>query len=672
VQQIQNKGYYHNILNKPIACFNKKTLKRQSALVLLPMPNSIFKYIIFIFIACIPLVHWNEIIDITMLSRQIWLNSFCLIAALLFLAKANKQIVINPIQYLFLSLSVLCLISITYASNSAEAVYTSSKFILNAILLLIITTLVTEGKISVLNISQAIAVLATIACGYQIYELVEKGNLNLLKGKNLYELNSLFGHKNLFSSIMFLCIPFIFFLIMTSQNYLKYLYGLLLFLLLGILIFIQTKAVLLAIILGTGIGILVLFNTLNLAAKIKYGSMAAFALVTIFFIFLLKNKLTLLSSNDTIIERSLLWQNTWQMIKENPIFGVGAGNWQIFFPKYGLQNFMQTNYLISDGYTTFQRPHNDFLWIWSEIGIAGLFIYISICGLSIYQAIQNIKATLPTQDKIIAAGFLAGIIGYVFIAFVDFPLERSEHQLLLIIIIAVIYSKKPKSIKAQVVSSKLIGVVVLLLTLFNFNVFTNRVNAETHALKMLVAHTKNNWSLMEMEAQKAINKYYTIDNFSIPLKWYAGVAFSALGNNAEAKKAFEEAYLINPYQIHVLNNIASINEMEGNHDLALKYYNEALAISPFQPDALLNKSAVLFNKNNLAEAFTNILKFKFDATNTQFKNYYLTIAKAKLNDDLLNNKTSITKHWLKPNNIINDTFLLKNFDNFKNNSLTLY
>jgi O-antigen ligase/Tfp pilus assembly protein PilF len=636
------------------------------------MPNSIFKYIIFIFIACIPLVHWNEIIDTTMLSRQIWLSAFCLLAAIMLLIDNVKKITLSPLHYLLIALPLLSLLSYTYTQNTSETIYTTCKFLLTACLFFTVTTLLQSNKITLLNISQAVSVFTLIACGYQIYELVEKGNLNLLKGKNLYELNSLFGHKNLFSSIMFLCIPFIFFLIITSQNYLKYLYGLLLFLLLGILIFIQTKAVLLAIILGTGVGILVLFNTLNLAAKIKYGSMATFALVTIFFIFLLKNKLTLLSSNDTIIERSLLWQNTWQMIKENPIFGVGAGNWQIFFPKYGLQNFMQTNYLISDGYTTFQRPHNDFLWIWSEIGISGFVIYVSIFGLTIYQAIQNIKFAELTKDKVIATGFLAGIIGYVFIAFVDFPIERSEHQLLVIIIIAVIFSKKIKPFKKPVFSSKVVCVILIMATLFNLNIFINRANGETHALKMLVAHTKNNWSLMEKEAQKAINKYYTIDNFSIPLKWYAGVAFSALGNNAEAKLAFNEAYLINPYQIHVLNNIASISEMEGNHDLALKYYNEALAISPFQPDALLNKSAVLFNKNNLAEAFTNILKFKFDATNTQFKNYYLTIAKAKLNDDLLNNKTSLTKPWLKPNNIINDTFLLKNFENFKNNSLTLY
>lgn len=580
-----------------------------------------------------------------------------------------KYTPITLIHYLFITLAALSLLSITYASNTAEAFYTSSKFLLSGALFFIVFNLLQNQKISLLNICKAVAIFAAIACGYQVYELFEKGNIKLLAGKNLYELNSLFGHKNLFSSIMFLCIPFIIYLIINTTKLIKYLYILLIIILFTLLIFIQTKAVLLAILLGLGIGIWALLNQLNFSPKIKYSIIFILVFGILISVFLLKNKLTLLSNNDTIIERTLLWQNTWQMIKENPISGVGAGNWQIYFPKYGLQNFTQTNYLISDGYTTFQRPHNDFLWIWSELGILGLLIYLAILGLTIYKAIQNVKIVSSLAEKILATSFLATIIGYVFIAAVDFPLERSEHQFLLIIIIAIINSKNSVPLKASNFNNQLITISLLLITIFNLNVFMNRANAETHARKMLIAHTKKDWGSMAKEAQKASNKYYTIDNFSIPLNWYAGVAYSALSNYVDAKKAFEKAYLINPYQIHVLNNIASTNEMEGNHDLALKYYDEALAISPFQPDALLNKSAVLFNKGNIDEAFTNILKFKYDAENTQFKNYYLTIAKAKFNNDLAKKELIATKMKIELSNFNNDTFLLNNFEYFKNNSL---
>jgi tetratricopeptide (TPR) repeat protein len=532
--------------------------------------------------------------------------------------------------------------------------------------------LLQSNKITLLNISQAVSVFTLIACGYQVYELVEKGNLKLLEGKNLYELHGLFGHKNLFSSIMFLCLPFLVYLIIHTKNKIRYLYIVLIISTLILLVFIQTKAVLLALLLGIGVAMLVLFSQLKISSTIKYSSFAMMIFGVLIGVFLLKNKLTLLSNNDTIVERTLLWQNTWQMIKEHPLMGVGAGNWQLFFPKYGLHHFMQTNYLISDGYTTFQRPHNDFLWIWSELGILGLLVYISIFSFAIYYAIKNIKAAINTENKITEAAFLMAVVGYVFIALVDFPLERSEHQFFVTILLSITYTEYYKNKITLNLNSKTVFIAIIVISIFNLNVFFNRVSAETHAHNMLVAHRKANWNLMLKEAKKAQNSYYTIDNFSIPLPWYAGVAYSALGNNAEAKKDFEEAYQINPYQIHVLNNIASINEMEGNHDLAINYYNEALAISPTQPDALLNKSAVFFNKGNVNEAFTSILKFKFDAKNSQFTNYYLTISKAKLNNDLADKK--ISRHFpnLNLQNIENDTFLLNNFEEIKKFYLNLY
>jgi O-antigen ligase len=41
------------------------------------------------------------------------------------------------------------------------------------------------------------------------------------------------------------------------------------------------------------------------------------------------------------------------MISEHPIAGVGAANWQIQMPKYGMQKFYEVNYTISEGLTNF-------------------------------------------------------------------------------------------------------------------------------------------------------------------------------------------------------------------------------------------------------------------------------------------------------------------------------
>jgi O-antigen ligase len=628
------------------------------------MKKNIFNTLIFICIAFIPLVKWQAAVDSTMLSRQIWCTTFVVIISCVLLFTKKLVISFTPIHWLLCALTFLSWISISYAFNNAEAIYTINKYTLFTCVFILLYVLLQNNLIEIKSLSKGVLTFVCIACAYQIYELFTKGNLRLLDGKNLYEINSLFGHKNLFSSIIFLCFPFLTYLILKTKYALKYVSICLTIIALGLLVFIQTKAVLLAIVTGGGISILILFNHLKINKSIKIGGIVSLLFVLFALSYLGKNKLTLLSNNDTVHERILLWTNTWQMIKENPITGVGGGNWQLFFPKYGLQNFMQTNYLISDGYTTFQRPHNDFLWIWSELGILALLVYIFVFVYAIYYGIKNIKHETDIQNKIIQAGFLMATIGYVIIALVDFPLERSEHQFFILLIIAMVCKQYFTDIKTnKPFPSKWILISILAVNFFNLFVFIKRTQAETHAHQMLLAHNKNNWSLMIKEAKKANNEYYSIDNFSIPLPWYTGVAYSALGDNVNAKLAFEKAYEINPYQIHVLNNIASINEMEGKHDLALKYYNEALAISPNQPDALLNKSAALFNMGNIDQAFLTILKFKFDNKNTQFKTYYLAIVKAKFEKLFaLPNSSNlpITLAELK-----NDSTLLKKFDSIK-------
>jgi O-antigen ligase len=628
------------------------------------MKNSIFNLIIFVFIALTPLIQWSAAVDATMLSRQIWFSVFMIISSIGLIFTKKTDINFTPIHWLISMITALCGFSVLYAFNYAEAIYTFNKFLLYTSIFMLLLAMLQSNLIELKTICKSVLVFVIVACGYQIFELYTKGNLQLLEGKKLYEINSLFGHKNLFSSIIFLCFPFLIYTIIKEKKWIKILSISILIIALALLVFIQTKAVLLAIIIGGGMSVFVLFNSLKINKIIKINSIVILLFMLVLLGYLGKNKLTLLSNNDTVQERILLWTNTWQMIKENPVAGVGGGNWQVFFPKYGLQNFMQTNYLISDGYTTFQRPHNDFLWIWSEFGILALLAYISIFVVAIIYAIKNVQQETETKNKIINAGFLMAVIGYFFIAFVDFPIERSEHQFFTLLIIAIVCNqyftknKKPKS-----VASKWILLTIIFINLFNLFVFVKRTQAETHAHQMLLAHNKNNWDLMIKEAKKAKNDYFSIDNFSIPLNWYAGVAYSALGDNNNAKLEFEKAYEINPYQIHVLNNIASINEMEGKHDLAIKYYNEALAISPNQPDALLNKSAALFNMGKIEEAFLTILKFKYDEENTQFKTYYIAIAKAKFEKEF--EKEFETNLPINMTDLKNDKLLLNKFESLK-------
>jgi len=277
--------------------------------------------------------------------------------------------------------------------------------------------------------------------------------------------------------------------------------------------------------------------------------------------------------------------------------------------------------LISDGYTTFQRPHNDVLWAFCETGIFGGLIYLTLLVCPIVYGTKTYLKTSQKSEKVKLLWIIWMLIGYVFVALVDFPFERPEHQI--IWALAVAYVFKPYGF-VKTISLRVLIILSLSITIVGFYGL-NRLPNEVHAKKIVQAQMTSNWQMLLKEAKKINYTFYSIDNFSIPISWYVGVAHYSLSNGKEAKKAFHQAYETNPYQIHVLNNMASMFEMEGDHVNAIKYYDELLQISPKQPDALLNKSAVLFNSNRKLEAAKCIYQFKYDESNTQFLTYLHSI-----------------------------------------------
>jgi tetratricopeptide (TPR) repeat protein len=311
-------------------------------------------------------------------------------------------------------------------------------------------------------------------------------------------------------------------------------------------------------------------------------------------------------------ERLLVWENTVDMIKEYPFKGVGGGNWQLFFPKYGLNEFHTINEQVHLGYQTFQRPHNDFLWVFSEAGILGFTAFLSIFAVGFLGAFLSYKKLDSIREKTIPLLFSLGIISYFVISFFDFPLERSEHVFIfiLLLVFCIPLSKKKHTSKNTLY---LLLILVPLLLVSGFSVYntSKRMEQEKEHLKVLVAHRHGDWEAMLNIDNKSNSHVYQIDNYSIPREWYRGVALYSLGELEESRKAFENAYHLAPYQVHVINNLAGVYQYMGNHKKAIDLYDEALNIASYHSEILLNKSVALYNEKKVDAAFHNLLKLEY-------------------------------------------------------------
>ncbi|MBC7383442.1 MAG: O-antigen ligase family protein [Bacteroidia bacterium] len=598
-----------------------------------------FDYLLMICLLAIPFIIYKKIADPTLLSRQILYILICA-GALIFLLLNRKEIKWIPASHpVFITAaiwSIAYLPGLFNAVSLSETLYTLSKIALYIVGIYLLSLLWLNKKINTIGLNRSITGMVVIAVAFLAHEIWQQYNagISLLQHKNLYQLNTVFGHKNLYASAMLMCIPFLLQLIIYDKRIWKIIATSVLIILLVTLVFVQTKAVIVAMLLSFIICIIP-FSVLIKPKfpKLYFTSLAIFG-STLFFliiiIFSYRQKFVLLINNETFKERILIWQNTWSMIKEFPFFGVGGGNWQIYFPKYGLQNFMQTNYSIADGYTTFQRPHNDFLWVWSETGFIGVLAYISMFISLLIICYRLFKSAEDIKQALTYLIIFFTLIAYILVAFFDFPLERNEHQLLLALLMAQLVGSNRTKIIYNIQGTKNTLILPALLLSLSLFVALNRLPGEKASLIIVKAHAENNWNKILKETPACISTFYTLDNFSIPIYWYSGVAHFAKDNLVAAKADFEKAYVIHPYQVHVLNNLAGLYEKEGKHVQALQYYNELLNISPTQPDAILNKSAVLFNMGKTKEAFACIYNFKYDEGNMQFIGFLNVIGKAYL------------------------------------------
>jgi len=72
--------------------------------------------------------------------------------------------------------------------------------------------------------------------------------------------------------------------------------------------------------------------------------------------------------------RVIIWKESFEIIKDNPIFGTGLRSFKTAILPYHTATWMET----------FPHPHNIFLMLWIETGILGLLAFVWLIGTWVY------------------------------------------------------------------------------------------------------------------------------------------------------------------------------------------------------------------------------------------------------------------------------------------------
>lgn len=594
---------------------------------------TIFDKLYLLFFLILPLIYVNKLVDPVLIPRQLYLSLFTFLAGALIYYKIQRQhlhpdfsFLRLPVCIFFFFLLGAILISFLQANVLSESMFLLSKITMEALFFFMTCYLLIQQQLTLKGLLKSVVAFCVISLLIAMYQLFEISVTSNDFFKDVLQVKATYGHKNLLASVLFLTIAFLANALPLSKKW-SVTAAIAIFLILIICWLIQTKAVILAFF----IFFLLLFLSFLKQRKTigeKFFVRATLLAVVLFVLavvvtFQNKQKFSRIFDKNSTFERLSVWDNSMKMASDHFIFGVGAGNWQVHFPKYGLDKFATKD--VKNGTTTFQRPHNDFLWVLCEMGIVGLVIYIGLFVCILYYLVKLLQKTEDKKTYWLYTTFFASLAGYLIIAFVDFPLERIEHQLLIGVLFSIITAhyyknfKKESITKTTVTGIPVFIVVLVVPILFSSVVCFKRWVGEYHSQRLYGFENRNNFNQMIKEADKAMTVFYTMDPMSAPIEWYKGVALFSLGNIAAAQESFERAYQLHPYNIHVMNNLASCYEKLEKHKDAERLYLQALVISSEFEEARLNLSAVYYNEKEYEKAFETIDKCDVNSQDPKYQ-----------------------------------------------------
>lgn len=265
----------------------------------------------------------------------------------------------------------------------------------------------------------------------------------------LSRITSTIGQKNWVSDYVAMLFPLVFFFFLTEEMSSKKIsYHFLLALLWTTLMICQSRSIWISVILCSILTLYFLykfklFPIFRVNKKWLLSLVMVFALITI--IYSTENPLnrapltvperamsTLDLEEPSIKSRLLIWNVTLNMIKDNPVLGMGLGAFSLNYPEYQADFLLShPEYINVNGKA--EEAHNEYLQMWAELGLIGLILFLFIILLFYKSSLNFIKEINQDKNKnkdrdrnkdrvkFIVLGLIVGITSTLIHGLASFP-----------------------------------------------------------------------------------------------------------------------------------------------------------------------------------------------------------------------------------------------------------
>lgn len=351
----------------------------------------------------------------------------------------------NGIGLAYSGLMIVSLLSFFKVINLLEAVVHFSKIFTTFTAAFLVTVLLREDKRNLPYLCLSMTLLL-IYDSLSVFGEIQK----YINGKiaTIGDIKSVYSNKNILASSIFVKIPFALWLMIFNKKWLKGIGITGTFMAILATFFMSTRA----FYLGTFVLSVVLLSYFALryfqSRDKNHLQLAGIYLGLLFsglLIFTVVQKYSypktqdiydqgigerLSSFNDTSTSQRLnAWKRSWHVWKEDPVLGVGVGNWKLATLKEENQTSVDFIYQY--------KAHNDFIEITAETGIFGGLFFLSIFLLTglVFLAVLFRKSDSEWLHLFFLPAF--GLLFYSVDAFFNFPQDRPEIQAFFALYVAV-------------------------------------------------------------------------------------------------------------------------------------------------------------------------------------------------------------------------------------------
>ncbi len=361
----------------------------------------------------------------------------------------------------------------------------------------------------------------------------------------------------------------------------------------------------------------------------------------------LRSRVTIesLTSGSSVLRRIATWKFTWMMIEDYPLLGSGIGTYAYHSLKYQADFFAQGNNrdIYPHGFAV--QAHNEYLQIWSELGIVGLLIFLWI----IFAYYRNIFINLHKMEekqKAIVIGLSGGVTAVLVDSLFGFPLQLAASISLFWMFM---------------------GFANVQISISKYNAQENLIQKKEE-IKKIIDNQNNNTRAPSTISKKYILNViviiamvvcllFLIRPFIARVYWYYGNQQYYSGNSSRAINIYKKALKWNPWQGNIYFELANNLKIMGNNQSALKYLHKA-EIFTDNPNLPGNIAYLYNNKEESIKAIPYLekaIKYQPDRESMlplqlQLGNIYLTIkdykdAERHFDGAIKNNPASVEAYY---------------------------